>query len=747
MASKLEKTKFELLKLKVSNYAKENYFFMRSNSLDNCIKKNDNPTYVNIANNNTNNINDRGNIIYENQQEIKNEKIDFNEIDKNPFKIATNKKFQTNKSQYNINIYKNKEYHFKNLYLNCNSSSSTNNFNHLNIKDITKNSNKDNIKESKESRGTNSKSTYNNSNLSLNAINTVNNSSNINTINAVNNTNNANNVESARVKPEALQILKRINSKINIQNKNKNSSKDINQNNISKVSKPKLIKKITKINQSERNSNSIINTTRNTDSNTKTVNNNIYDDNFDIPDELGFNFIKINQTENKYNIDHLNNQLISHHNKTNNTNNNQHKQSKLNNRQSSIKYIVYSSFKKLKIVKESSFSLNTNTKSNEFQLTTKQVFQPYVPPIQIQNLMIKTSNASSQKKSLVHCNSERYFHNAVNTPVNDQRFTKSNPKGGFTSRKPQEKQYSNLFFVNSILNYSDPDHECYDDIYERFETPCLKYENLDSPIKKSLTGTITEKVEIANEQYYSPENEKDNGDLCDLSESNEENSIIDYSDWQEIEIHEEDSMLDKDDSPTVTKIPLFKSKKFTNKTNNDEINNFKLSKDFVIKSSFLTLVNTEGVFKKKIFQYLKFNDLINLSMTNKYLKKETQPSIYKIIINIITLHNSQLLRLNIWKSILPYSKIPRNELSEIYHRLLNTKSKYEDEIKKDLLRTMPEDKSFKEGRVNFKKLGNILKVYSLYNENIGYAQGLNFIVANSLYVINTEEVIYLKNKQ
>jgi hypothetical protein len=68
------------------------------------------------------------------------------------------------------------------------------------------------------------------------------------------------------------------------------------------------------------------------------------------------------------------------------------------------------------------------------------------------------------------------------------------------------------------------------------------------------------------------------------------------------------------------------------------------------------------------------------------------------------------------------------------------KSPFEDEIKKDLLRTIPEDPTFKKGKTNYIKLKNILIAFSNYNPNIGYAQGLNFIVANSLYIFNEEEV-------
>ena len=69
-------------------------------------------------------------------------------------------------------------------------------------------------------------------------------------------------------------------------------------------------------------------------------------------------------------------------------------------------------------------------------------------------------------------------------------------------------------------------------------------------------------------------------------------------------------------------------------------------------------------------------------------------------------------------------------LDTIYHNYIsNSNNIYDKEIDKDLLRTLPNDSSFQRGSSRYQKLFNILKAYSNYNDEIGYAQGMNFIVA------------------
>ena len=97
--------------------------------------------------------------------------------------------------------------------------------------------------------------------------------------------------------------------------------------------------------------------------------------------------------------------------------------------------------------------------------------------------------------------------------------------------------------------------------------------------------------------------------------------------------------------------------------------------------------------------------------------------------------------MKIWKSIFRNSQLNNSNLTKIYENLHQTKSTFEEDIKKDLLRTLPDDPTFQKGKINYTKLKNVLTAYSNYNTNIGYAQGLNFIVANSIFILNDEKVL------
>ena len=81
------------------------------------------------------------------------------------------------------------------------------------------------------------------------------------------------------------------------------------------------------------------------------------------------------------------------------------------------------------------------------------------------------------------------------------------------------------------------------------------------------------------------------------------------------------------------------------------------------------------------------------------------------------------------------SKIDADKFYTI-HSIYN--SKYKEEIERDLSRTFPEKEltALYNNDKLYTNLKCILNVYAFANENIGYAQGMNFIVANSLLLFN-----------
>ena len=132
-----------------------------------------------------------------------------------------------------------------------------------------------------------------------------------------------------------------------------------------------------------------------------------------------------------------------------------------------------------------------------------------------------------------------------------------------------------------------------------------------------------------------------------------------------------------------------------------------------------------------------------LCLLNKNYYKYIKPLIHKKIkANIFNINKNNCSFNIIKKSVLQYT--PLSSLSSVmvlkkYKDLLyELNEKYDIEIKKDLLRTDPDNASFQYGKENYNKLYHILSAYSNYNKNIGYAQGLNFLASLCIYIYKNE---------
>ena len=145
-----------------------------------------------------------------------------------------------------------------------------------------------------------------------------------------------------------------------------------------------------------------------------------------------------------------------------------------------------------------------------------------------------------------------------------------------------------------------------------------------------------------------------------------------------------------------------------------------------------------------IIFYLTNVDIFNLSLVNKLCYKITIKKILKIIMNKIIIGNEKLVE-KIWNiELLKYSNFHcKKNFDTIYKRYIKYSNKYDNDITKDLLRTFPNDSSFHKGSECYKKLFNILKAYSNYNNEIGYAQGMNFIVAKIIIFFKNENKSFI----
>ena len=146
----------------------------------------------------------------------------------------------------------------------------------------------------------------------------------------------------------------------------------------------------------------------------------------------------------------------------------------------------------------------------------------------------------------------------------------------------------------------------------------------------------------------------------------------------------------------------------------------------------------------KIVDFCDCDTLNKLCLLNRKYYNNLKPIIYeriKLKIDKINKDNNYLNNV-IKKSILictPLSKLSPVMLQKKYIDLLYEINEKNDlEIKKDLLRTLPDDTSFQYGKENYNKLYHILSAYSNYNKNIGYTQGLNFLAAHCMYIYKNE---------
>lgn len=82
------------------------------------------------------------------------------------------------------------------------------------------------------------------------------------------------------------------------------------------------------------------------------------------------------------------------------------------------------------------------------------------------------------------------------------------------------------------------------------------------------------------------------------------------------------------------------------------------------------------------------------------------------------------------------------KLEERYRELLDETSSHEKLILRDLARTFPGHQYFKErGGAGQEGLFNVVKAYSLYDPEVGYCQGLAFVVGPLLLNVRVMDIL------
>ena len=169
------------------------------------------------------------------------------------------------------------------------------------------------------------------------------------------------------------------------------------------------------------------------------------------------------------------------------------------------------------------------------------------------------------------------------------------------------------------------------------------------------------------------------------------------------------------------------------------------------------IINLNDIFKCDNFIQMIFSfcendiDLLNkISTISKKIFRKIKPLIYKRIYSLIKKYHENINTRNKIKKYFMQNNSSLFKLSPPalyikYNDLLLENSKYDNEIKKDLTRTFPNNILFKHGNIYYNKLYHVLTAYSNFNKNIGYAQGINFLAAHMIYIFENEidELIFL----
>lgn len=168
-----------------------------------------------------------------------------------------------------------------------------------------------------------------------------------------------------------------------------------------------------------------------------------------------------------------------------------------------------------------------------------------------------------------------------------------------------------------------------------------------------------------------------------------------------------------------------------------------------IKNKYFEEILLDEYNNFSFISYLDIKTILNLSCVSRRCFKKYRYSLYQYFQKILILDkNKKRFIRQVLDSTKKYCsdklklKIKNEDIKDYYSSLLKKNEIYDDIILKDLPRTLPNDINFKKGNTNYDRLYNILTCFSNNNKEIGYAQGLNFICAQSIYLFGSEEEVF-----
>ncbi|CRH01136.1 GTPase-activating protein, putative [Plasmodium relictum] len=173
-------------------------------------------------------------------------------------------------------------------------------------------------------------------------------------------------------------------------------------------------------------------------------------------------------------------------------------------------------------------------------------------------------------------------------------------------------------------------------------------------------------------------------------------------------------------------------------------NSKNIEMDKKITSSFNISNNYNNKLISNNYNYIK-NIFIRMSLEQK--KKyyvEYNRKINNIIKDEVIKGIPDHIRGFAWQILVKSYMYKENNGGKRYQHYLSINNKYESAIKKDINRTYPKHILFKN---NYEKgqtiLFNVLKAYSNYNSDLGYCQGMAFIVATFILYMSEEDAFFM----
>lgn len=103
----------------------------------------------------------------------------------------------------------------------------------------------------------------------------------------------------------------------------------------------------------------------------------------------------------------------------------------------------------------------------------------------------------------------------------------------------------------------------------------------------------------------------------------------------------------------------------------------------------------------------------------------------KSLAHLVRMGVPEALRGNVWQRLANVEH--KTDMRDLYRVLLTKETKCEEVIQRDIHRTFPAHKAFREtGGIGQDSLFKVSKAYAVYDQEVGYCQGLSFVAATLL---------------